>query len=72
MSANESHNFLNENQVAEKLNVSVATLQRWRWAKRGPAYAKFGRCVRYDESAVEAFINQSRVDIPFNNGSDGV
>lgn len=69
MSAQESPKFLNENQVAEQLNVSVATLQRWRWAKRGPAYAKFGRCVRYEEAAVEAFINQSRVEIPFNNGS---
>jgi len=40
-------NFLNDQQVAEFLGVSVATIRRWRLLGRGPKYLKIGAAVRY-------------------------
>lgn len=54
--------FMDEHQVADHLKVSVATLQRWRWANKGPAYCKMGRCVRYAEDDILAFIAAGRVE----------
>ena len=39
--------FLNEQEVSKRLNVSVATLRRWRLEKRGPTFVKVGSFVRY-------------------------
>ena len=39
--------FLNEQEVSKRLNVSVATLRRWRLEKRGPMFVKVGSLVRY-------------------------
>ncbi len=41
--------LLNENQVAETLHLSVATVRRWRVYGRGPRFIKIGPSVRYDE-----------------------
>ena len=54
--------FLNEHQVADHLKISVATLQRWRWANKGPAYFKMGRSVRYEERDLQIFVEQGRVE----------
>lgn len=35
--------------------VSEGTLTNWRCLRKGPAYIKLGRSVRYPESAVVAF-----------------
>ena len=45
-----SNGLLNERQAADLLNVRVATLRRWRWAGKGPAFLKIGGAVRYDPS----------------------
>ena len=47
--------FWTERQAALFLNVSVAALRRWRRLGMGPTFARFGRLVRYRQSAVEAF-----------------
>ena len=38
---------LRETEAAKKLGVAVQTLRNWRHVRRGPAYIKFGRNVRY-------------------------
>ena len=41
--------FLTEREVAERTQISLATLRRWRLEKRGPKFRKFGSLVRYPE-----------------------
>lgn len=41
--------FLTESEVAERTQISLATLRRWRLENRGPKYRKFGSLVRYAE-----------------------
>lgn len=49
--------LLTEKEASLLLDVSVGTLQVWRATKRYPlAYVKVGRNVRYQKSAVLAFI----------------
>lgn len=47
---------MTEREVAELLNMSHRTLQGWRSGGGGPRFGKFGRSVRYDRAAVEAWI----------------
>jgi predicted DNA-binding transcriptional regulator AlpA len=49
-------NLLKEAEVADFLNVSVLTLRRWRWQRRGPRFVKLGRAVRYRPEEVEDFV----------------
>lgn len=48
--------------LKERLGVSftIQTLANWRVAKRGPAYLKIGRAVRYNISDVEAWIEAQK------------
>ena len=39
--------LLNEAQAAARLNLAVSTLRRWRWAGRGPQFARLGTAIRY-------------------------
>jgi len=52
--------LLDEHTAAEMLSLKVNTLRRWRWAGTGPAFVKIGAAVRYEPSAMHAFIEQSR------------
>ena len=54
-------NWLNEKQVAAKLNVKEATLQNWRWRHVGLPYSKFMRSVRYKESDLYAYMEARRI-----------
>lgn len=45
-----------EQEAAERLGVSIRTLQKWRLRGGGPVYRKFGSAVRYGEADLEAFI----------------
>jgi hypothetical protein len=38
---------LNQNQLAERWNMSPRTLERWRWLGQGPVYLKLGGRVSY-------------------------
>ena len=55
-------NWLNEKQVAAKLNVKEATLQNWRWRRVGLPYSKFMRSVRYKESDLYAYMESGRIE----------
>ncbi len=47
--------YVDERQAAAFLGCSTAALRRWRRINRGPAFARFGRLVRYKLSALEEF-----------------
>ena len=60
-------NWLNEKQVAAKLNVKEATLQNWRWRRVGLPYSKFMRSVRYKESDLYAYMEAGRIEPETSN-----
>ena len=49
-------NLFTEDAVAEQLNISLASLRRWRLEKRGPRFIKVGSLVRYRPEDVEAWL----------------
>jgi predicted DNA-binding transcriptional regulator AlpA len=48
---------MNEQQVAECLNMSTAVLRKWRRLGGGPKYLKIGRSVRYRREDVETWLS---------------
>lgn len=48
--------MLKEQEVADRLGLSVKTLRQWRWAGKGPRFKKFGSAVRYSEADLTAYI----------------
>ena len=44
--------------VSKRLNVSVASLRRWRLHGRGPAFLKVGCLVRYRPEDLDSWIAQ--------------
>ncbi|HEY6852024.1 MAG TPA: helix-turn-helix domain-containing protein [Terracidiphilus sp.] len=49
--------LLNETQLSEMLQVSLACLRRWRLRGEGPEYKKVGSLVRYRHEAVVQWVN---------------
>jgi len=49
-------------EVADWLGIPVKALANWRSLRRGPAYTRLGRMVRYERTAIESFIAAGRVD----------
>ena len=49
--------MFNDVQVTEYLNMSVATLRRWRLFRQGPKFVKIGSAVRYKREDVETWLN---------------
>jgi predicted DNA-binding transcriptional regulator AlpA len=48
--------LLNETQVSQKLQVSLACLRRWRLLGAGPEYIKVGPLVRYRPEAIDRWV----------------
>ena len=48
--------LLTEEEVAEQLHVSVASLKRWRLERRGPQFIKVGSLVRYRPEELETWL----------------
>jgi hypothetical protein len=48
--------LLTENDISKRLNVSVASLRRWRLQGRGPAFLKVGCLVRYRPEDLDSWI----------------
>jgi excisionase family DNA binding protein len=48
--------LLSQRQAAEYLCLSERTLERWRVQGSGPRFVRCGRCVRYREADLEAWI----------------
>lgn len=53
---------LDEKQAARLLAVAVQTLRNWRHQRRGPAYIKMGRAVRYQIKDLEDFMDKRKID----------
>jgi excisionase family DNA binding protein len=53
---NASYDFFNENQVAQRLGVSIATVRRWRAQHIGPRFRKIGSSVRYSSDDLKQWI----------------
>jgi predicted DNA-binding transcriptional regulator AlpA len=56
----ETPRLLTESELAQRLQVSVATLRRWRAAHTGPAYVQVGRFPRYLVADVSEWLAQRR------------
>lgn len=50
-----------EKQAAQILSCSVAALRKWRLLRKGPAYVKIGRLVRYLHADLMAYLDANRV-----------
>jgi predicted DNA-binding transcriptional regulator AlpA len=46
----------NQGEVAERLGISIRSLERWRCTGEGPRYIKLGRQVRYTCDDLEAWL----------------
>jgi len=57
--------LLSESKVAEILNLSPATLRKWRCIKKGPAWYNIGRNAMYKLKDIELWIERQRV-VPNN------
>jgi hypothetical protein len=49
--------LLTERDVAQKLNLSLASLRRWRLEQRGPLFMKIGSLVRYRPEDLASWIS---------------
>ncbi len=49
-------NLMTEHEVSKRLNVSIASLRRWRLLQRGPVFVKVGSLVRYSPEKLEAWL----------------
>jgi len=62
---NSSHRFelrlIDEVKVSELTGISVKALQNWRVLRRGPAFLKCGRLVRYEIPALERWLAASTI-----------
>jgi len=50
--------LLTPTQVAEWLQIDVATLKLWRHKQTGPQFVRVGGSIRYRQADVEAFIRE--------------
>lgn len=51
-----------EKDAAEILEVGRQTLANWRHLRRGPAYIKIGKAIRYANEDLRRYIEENRVD----------
>jgi len=47
--------FLTPRQAAERLGVSLRTIESWRFRRVGPAFCKLGKSVRYSVDTLDAW-----------------
>ena len=62
--------LVNEYQAAEQLCIAVQTLRNWRHMRRGPAYLKISRSVRYKPEDLEAYMDANRIDPEAGHAGD--
>ncbi len=55
--------YLNENEVAAIIGLSLAWLRKARLENLGPPYRKFSRAVRYPEDELHRWIGQHRLRV---------
>lgn len=52
------YSLLTELELAKRLNVSLASVRRWRINGRGPLFVKVGTLVRYRPEDVEMWLGE--------------
>jgi excisionase family DNA binding protein len=52
--------LLTQQQLADELQVSLRTLERWRQEGTGPAFIRVGRSPRYRRSDIDAWLQRQR------------
>lgn len=55
-----SEELLTQQQLADELQVSQRTLERWRQQGTGPAFIQVGRSPRYRRSDIDTWLDQRR------------
>ena len=60
--ADPENRLVDEHEAAARLGLTVATLRRWRWARRGVPWIKVGAAVRYTPADLAAFIAAGRCE----------
>lgn len=58
----EAQKILNEVEVSKLIGLALPTLRNWRHLRRGPAYIKMGKAVRYNQDDVLAYVARKRID----------
>ena len=53
---------VDEKRAATFLGVAVQTLRNWRHQRRGPAYIKMGRSVRYQINDLMDYLKKKKID----------
>lgn len=53
--------MLTPKDVADILHVDTKTLANWRYLRRGPAYFKDGRVIRYPRAGLTAWLTSGTV-----------
>ena len=62
MVSNQTKVFLTEQEAADYTSMSVKTLRRWRFDRRGPKYAKIaGKAIRYPLLELQEWVDQQIV-----------
>ena len=51
-------NLMTETEVAKRLNVSLASVRRWRLERRGPTFVKVSALVRYRPEDLDAWLSE--------------
>lgn len=54
-------NLITEKEAASFLNISIKTLQAWRYKGYGPTYIKFTRKIAYTVSDLQSFIDSQKI-----------
>ncbi len=55
--------YVDEREAARILGLSRGTLSNWRTLRRGPAYVRVGRAIRYPLAEIVAFAEAGRVSL---------
>ncbi|MBT3787099.1 MAG: helix-turn-helix domain-containing protein [Alphaproteobacteria bacterium] len=64
--------FIREQSAAARLGLSKRTLQKFRVTGYGPAFHKFGSCVRYNIADLEKWTESCRRESTSNASQGGV
>ena len=63
-----SNEPLTEGDAAARLGLKVATLRAWRHQRRGPAFVRLGRAIRYLTTDIDEFLHANRHGSTANAG----
>lgn len=54
-------NLISEKEAANFLNISVKTIQAWRYKGYGPTYIKFAKKIAYTVSDLQSFVESQKI-----------